>query len=213
MPLLAYCILDTQPEVTVPQSGVGGAAIESVSEAGLCCLASAFDTSDVIGRSSVRDTALEFNEVLKSVFSQVAIIPFRFPTVLADKQAVTDFLQEHQAEYHKSLSRLRTVVQMEIVISEPSSSPVAQSGAEYLRTRKAEHDALLAAAEGFRSSLNGLVASWHCRETGSGVHGYALIERAEIDKFRLQAENVKLPPDYAARITGPWPATEFLSES
>ena len=213
MPLLAYCLVEAQASIVLPQPGVGGASIETVSAAGLSCLASWFESSGPIGRTSVRAAALDFHRVLRDVLQQVAIVPFRFPTVMADPAELSNFLREHQAEYAKALLRLRTVVQMEILVEPRSPASPARgkpSGAEYLRLRKAEHDSTQAEVNNLHSQLQDLVAGWRCRETMNGIRCYALVQRGLLDAFGKRAGRVQSSTRYTARITGPWPATEFL---
>jgi len=213
MSWLVYCLVESSSSLVVPQPGVGGASIEAVSTAGLSCLVSPFDAADPVGRASVRDAALDFHRTLKHILRQVALVPFRFPTLMESQTEISNFLHQREAEYANALSRLRTVVQMEILVSSrsPSSAPASKSsGAEYLRLRKAEHDAMQSEVSRLQSGLEGLVAGWRCRETGKGTRCYALVDRLQLEAFAKQAAGMQLSSRCDARLTGPWPATEFL---
>jgi len=106
MAVLAYCITETQPEITAPHTGVRGTAIETIRIQDLQCFASQFDPQDLVGKAPIQEAALDFNRVLQELLQQIAIIPFRFPTILTDRTALSQFLTEHQAEYSEALHRL-----------------------------------------------------------------------------------------------------------
>ena len=215
MPVLAYCITETQPEITGPQSGVRGAVIEIVRVEDLQCFASRFDPQDVAGKAPIQEAALDFNRVLQDLLQQAAIIPFRFPTILKDKTALSQFLTEHRTEYREALLRLRNCVQMEILLKMPTStnSPSSpKSGAEYLRGRRAQHQHAENIVARFREAAEPLVKQWRHRETAAGIRCFALVDRSDAPAFLRQTKGVSVPTESKPRVTGPWPASEFLKE-
>lgn len=175
--------------------------------------------SDYSGQPSakpVRESALVFSRVLREIFGQIAIIPFCFPTLLGDEAELTAFLREHSAHYREDLTRLRNSVQMEVRIGfqpgEPKGEASGQSGKDYLRTRQLRHEKLKAAAQEFRRIGEAHIQDWRQRETAGGMRGYALVARDIVPAFLDAIGGAALSPDLTARITGPWPATEFLKE-
>jgi Gas vesicle synthesis protein GvpL/GvpF len=216
MPVLAYCITETQPEIVVPQAGVRGAAIEIVRVEDLQCFASQFDPQDVVGKAPIQEAALDFNRVLQDLLQQVAIIPFRFPTILTDETALSQFLTEHRTGYREALLRLRNCVQMEILLkmqttgNSQASSP--KSGAEYLRGRHAQHQYAENIVARFREAAEPLVKQWRHRETAAGIRCFALVDRSDAPAFLRQTKRVSVPSESEPRVTGPWPASEFLKE-
>jgi hypothetical protein len=216
MPVLAYCITETQPEIRVPQAGVRGTAIEIVCVEDLQCFASQFDPQDVVGKAPIQEAALDFNRVLQDLLQQVAIIPFRFPTILTDETALSQFLTEHRAEYREALLRLRNCVQMEILLkmqtSANSQASSPKSGAEYLRGRQAQHQYAENIVARFREAAEPLVKQWRHRETAAGIRCFALVDRSDAPAFLRQAKGVSVPTESEPRVTGPWPASEFLKE-
>lgn len=214
MPVLAYCITELEPRINVPAIGVQGNAIRSLKESGLCCFVSNY--SDEPSTKPVREHALTFSRVLQDMFGQIAIIPFCFPTLLADQAELSAFVREHAAQYHEELSRLRDAVQMEVQVNLPQADPKAgliqQSGRDYMRTRQLRHQKLDAAVQEFRRAGQTYIQDWRQRDTNTGIRGFALVPRSAVPSFLETMGRVALPPDLNARVTGPWPATEFLKD-
>jgi hypothetical protein len=216
MAVLAYCITETQPEITAPHTGVRGMAIETVRLQDLQCFASQFDPQDLVGKAPIQEGALDFNRVLQECLRQIAIIPFRFPTILTDETALSKFLTEHQAEYRDALLRLRNCVQMEIRLKmQTSTQPQTaslKSGAEYLRGRQAQHQYIDSIVARFREAAEPLAKDWRYHETATGIRCFALLDRSDVQAFLRQMKGVSLPGESESRVTGPWPASEFLKE-
>jgi hypothetical protein len=215
MAVLAYCITETQPEITTPHTGVRGTPIETIRIQDLQCFASQFDPQDLVGKVPIQEAALDFNRVLQDLLQQIAVIPFRFPTILADETALTQYLTEHEAEYRETLHRLRNCVQMEIrfkmqTSTQPQTLP--KSGAEYLRGRQAQHQYIDSIVSRFREAAEPLAKEWRQRETATGIRCFALVDRSDVQAFLRQMKGVSVPSESEARVTGPWPASEFLKE-
>ena len=216
MAVLAYCITETLPEITPPHAGVRGTAIEAVRIQDLQCFASQFDPQDLVGKASIQEAALDFNRVLQELLRQIAVIPFRFPTILTDETVLSQFLTEHQAEYRDALLRLRNCVQMEIRLKmQTSMQPQAtspKSGAEYLRGRQAQHQYIDSIVARFREAVQPLAKQWRHRETTEGIRCFALVDRSDVQAFLRRVQAVSVPTESEPRVTGPWPASEFLKE-
>ena len=214
MPVLAYCITELDPPIDAPKVGVQGSIITSIEESGLLCLVSHFTQQT---GTPARDTALAFSRVLQDIFRQTAIIPFSFPTLLRDETEITSFLREHAVQYREALARLRNFVQMEVQINLQQTARKADctkaSGTEYLRGRQLCRQKLASAADQFRRAGQAYVHGWRQRDAGAGIRGYALVDRRTVPAFLEKVGAVSLPSDLRARITGPWPTTEFLKES
>ena len=216
MAVLAYCITETQPEIKAPPTGVRGTTIETIRIQDLQCFISQFDLQDVVGRAPMQEAALAFNRVLQDLLRQTAIIPFRFPTIVTDETELSQFLTEHQTEYRETLHRLRNCVQMEIRLkrqtSENSRATSPKSGAEYLRSRQAQHQYVDSIVARFREAARPLAKEWRHRESATGIRCFALVDRSDVQAFLRQIKGVSVPTESEFRITGPWPASEFLKE-
>jgi hypothetical protein len=216
MAVLAYCITETRPEITAPHRGVRGTAIETIRIQDLQCFASQFDPQNLVGKAPIQEAAVDFNRVLQELLQQIAIIPFRFPTIVMDETALSQFLTDHQAEYREALHRLRNCVQMEIRLKMQTSTQqqatTPKSGAEYLRGRHAQHQYIDSIVARFREAAEPLAKQWRHHETAEGIRCYALVDRSDVQAFLRQMKAVSVPTESEPRVTGPWPASEFLKE-
>jgi len=211
MPLLAYCIAEAGAKIEVPRSGVQAKSIQTVSESGLVSFIS--DYSPAADRVQVRGVVLEFNRVLQQLLRQAAIVPFRFPTVVADESEMHRFLREHAEEYLGNLHCLQDAVQMEINLNVDDSLERARlTGAQYLRARQARRQKLAATAASFRKALLKWAKDWREHESSGGTRCYLLISRDTVPLVLQELKSIQLEGDLHARVTGPWPATEFLTE-
>jgi len=212
MPLLAYCIAEAGAKIEAPSCGVQGKRIETISESGLISFVSEYHRR--ADRDQIRSTALEFNRVLDDLLRQAAIAPFRFPTMLADQSELRQFLREHAREYLENLHRLRDAVQMEINLTVDEPCETAQvSGAGYLRARQTRHRRLADAAGTIRKVLAPSVRDWHEHVSSGRTRCYVLISRDAIQTVLEQLQGLKITGDLHARVTGPWPATEFWTQN
>jgi len=212
MSLLIYCVTETSAVNSLDHSGVGSMLVETVEHNGLRCFVSESKSAD---GKDVRDEALAFHRVLKDIFQQGAIIPFRFPTTLPDRSKVIAHLTEHLEEYTSALSRLRDLVQMELRIQSQENGPETQvkaSGTEYLRNIQARRAKLEMAAKEFRQLGAGFIKAWRQRDSTHGIRCFALIDRTAVIDFQREIGNIPIQSELTARLSGPWPATQFLTE-
>src|SRR5215467_12236469 len=99
MPVLAYCITEARDGLAMPPTGVRGMPLHTISAGGLQCFISPFDTTAMEGKAAIREAALEFHRTVQELFRQVAVVPFRFPTILPDEREISAFLADHLQEY------------------------------------------------------------------------------------------------------------------
>jgi hypothetical protein len=158
----------------------------------------------------VKASALQFHHVVSAIFAHAAVVPFRFPTLVADENELTSHLRAHAAEYRDALVRLRGMVQMEMRISHAASSASGESGTQYLRHRQERHAHLREAACNVRNATQLLVNDWRERETNKGWRCYALVARGQAGKFQEMVRSLEAPSGLQLKVTGPWPATEFI---
>jgi hypothetical protein len=212
MSLLVYCVTEASAVNPPFHNGVGGMLLESVEHKGLRCFVS---ESTSVDSKDVRDNALVFHRVLKDIFQQAAIIPFRFPTIMSDHSEVIAHLTEHSEEYRSGLSRLRDLVQMELRIQFKESGldkPAKPSGTEYLRNIQARRAKLEMAAQEFKQLVASFIKAWRQRDSTHGIRCFALIDRTAVIDFQREIGNIPIQSELTARLSGPWPATQFLTE-
>jgi hypothetical protein len=211
MPLLLYCVT-SQSDIDAPaDQGLGEVRAIDDAKHGLRCYYSHVNTlgSDA---EEAKSAALAFYGVNETLFRRVAIIPFRFPTVLADEGAIAQELARNGAQFRAALERVADAVQGEVnlrVLPQGSGTKTG-SGAEYLRSLSARGKSLDEAAARIRAAAGELVRQWQQRRLGDAVRLYALVARKDYVAFVEKPGTAGLPCGIECRLSGPWPATEFL---
>ena len=210
MPMLLYCVTEAE----------AASALSSIGVADLPVFRWAFPELDLFGsrapdpavwlKRELRASALEFHRVLGRIFETTAIVPFRFPTIFESDKQVEIHMQEHSAEYVGLLDRFRDSVQMEIRIGSDALSKSAQSGTEYLNARQRS----IQAAEGFaadlRQKLEPISKEWRERTARNEVRAFALVPRDKTEQFEKTTGAIVVPAGLNARVSGPWPVSEFI---
>lgn len=215
MDLLLYCITRDDDPIQIPRNGVREASLEELRYSGLRCIFShGPDSKDLT--AALPDSALQFHQVVQHVFRQVAVIPFRFPTFVRDQTQLKAHLQENEQRYRESLARLQNLAQMEIRISHAKPDAEAEndlskkSGTDYLRERQKRQALLDATTETLRKAGSPWLKGWHVSQQADKIRCFALLHRGEKQSFEDALAGITVPADVRVRVTGPWPATEFL---
>jgi hypothetical protein len=211
MPLLPYCVVLSDAAVVEPACGVHEAQVEWLDESALRCFFSRLGTFAAGSAEALKEDALRFHSVLHGIFTQAAVIPFRFPTTLESEQELRRFLNAGASSYREALIRLRDLVQMELRVSIfRAESTTPSSGREYLLARQAQARLLAEGAAAAQAIARGLIQDWREHESKSALRCYALVPRADIGEFESRMRALDLPKGVRMVVSGPWPATEFL---
>lgn len=211
--ILVYCGFRQSPELALPTVGVNGAPVQVKSLDDLCLLWSEVDWP--FDQNRMQKSAVEFHEVVHQVFKQTAVIPFRLLSVFEDHQTFTVFAAENRERFLQDLDRLKDVVQMECVIyPAPSQTPVDRSsGKAYLEQKAVALRSSEAVTQAMQDALSHLSHEIRIRENKNGTRLFALVQRGRENDFRQAVTAVSIPTHLSRRISGPWPAAEFLSEA
>lgn len=210
--ILAYCGFRHAPDLSLPSAGVNAAPVQVASSGELNLLWSEVEWP--FDPEQMQKSALEFHGVVRQVFNQTAVIPFRLLSVFEDQQAFNAFAAENQERFLEDLERLKNFVQMECVVYPAPSRPVVDrsSGKAYLEQKAVA----LRSSEGFAQAMRDAVAHLsrevRVREAKNGTRIFVLVERGRENDFRQAASAVAIPEHLSRRMSGPWPAAEFLSE-
>jgi hypothetical protein len=222
MPVLAYGLTEARA-LSAPAHGVEEAPVEFVEQDGLKCFFSRTPSLDSILGLPTKRAALAFHKVIQAIFTQAAVIPLRFPAILENEAELLGYMSRQKDVFCEALDRLRDMVQMDIRLSRTSTrdgqlpakrhSSSQITGAQYLEARRMQQRDLANSIAPFRGLGNDLICDWRERTSAQGLHCFALIERTAVDAFKTQAATLHLPPDVVARVSGPWPASEFVEKS
>jgi hypothetical protein len=210
--ILAYCGFHHGAPIALPAIGVNAQPVQLISIGGLGLLWSEVEWPFV--PAQMQRNALEFHEVVRHVFNQTAVIPFRLLSVFDDQQALAAFAAENQARFLDDLERLKAFVQMECVVYPAPSQAQAgsSSGTAYLEKKAVA----MRSSEGFAQAVRNAVAHLghevRVREGKNGTRIFVLVERGRESDFRQAVSVLPLPEHLSRRISGPWPASEFLSD-
>jgi len=220
--LLLYCMTEPTANVNAPATGVRGGAVTSVVEEGdagssLRCFYSDSDLSNTSQHTNqIAVDAMEFDSVIRGIFKDVAVIPFRFMTALNSVDEVRGFLRQNGDEFAEELGKIRDKIQMEVRItakSVPRTPGETSSGTDFLKSEQADSQASDDVAERIIAACPG--AKWKRKSAHDGLRLYALVDReagsAGADKFSAAVKKVDAGPEFNLRSSGPWPATEFIN--
>jgi hypothetical protein len=210
--VLAYCIAEQKSQIQVPSLGVEEAPVRSIDMGTLRCFVSDFGAH--APHEPVPEMVKAFNRVLQQIFAQAGIIPFRFPTIVEGEDVLRKFIESRAAEYSRALDRLRNKVQMDVRISlgtdTEAANTASQSGKSYLELKRDSYLRVQSIAEEFQRVSGSLAEKWVQRDTPTGIRGFALVDRSSLSVFLEKLGRVHTPPGISARITGPWPPSEFV---
>lgn len=209
--VLAYCAFLDREGFSRPESGVAGSAVQEMAEGRLRLLWSNVDWP--FDTTALQQRAVEFHSVVSHLFSQGAVVPFRLLSVFDDEDALAAFVKEHHANFTADLERLENFVQMECVLFVGREAAAVASGKAYLEMKAG----LLRGVEGYVQRLREVLApisrEVRVRESKNGSRVFVLVDRGNESTFRSLVQEFALPERLERRISGPWPASEFLSEA
>jgi hypothetical protein len=208
---LAYCAFLPAPGISVPPSGVNGAALQVTDLGRLRVLWSEVEWP--FGSAALQRNAVEFHSVVTGMFLQTAVIPFRLLSIFEDQSSFLDFITEHQADFIADLERLRNLVQMECVLYFGREGAVSPSGKAYLELKATLARSAEAYVQSIGNALAGLNHGIRTRESKSGNRIFVLVERGREAEFHSIVRDIAVPERLARRTSGPWPPAEFLSET
>ncbi len=211
--ILAYCGFLHDEKITTPATGVSGSQVNVLPAGRLRILWS--EVPWPFDQTGLQQNALEFHGVVQHVFGQAAVVPFRLLSVFDDLAGFEDFAAANAAGFIADLERLQDCVQMEAVVYviAPRAEPGSVSGKEYLQKRagvmrlRSEHAAQV------KDVVAAVSRDVKLRETKNGIRIFALVQRGEEARFRELVQNVPVPEPVSRRVSGPWPAAEFLSDA
>lgn len=215
MPVLLYCVTQPDPEVKIA-TGVFEAAVDSREMLGVRVYSSEIDNPQSLADTeSLKKAALEFHRVLREILAVTTPIPFRFPTLLDSPEVLEQHLAPEQEIYRDALARVDGAVQYEIVgtwADEQQTDRAAPvSGREYLKRRQ-EALGRIAAVEGKLKTVTAdTVREWRGREQNKKHRWFALVPRADRERFIASLRTAGGSEGIRLRLSGPWPPSEFVT--
>lgn len=209
---LAYCAFLHDPTLSLTSTGVAGANINVLEHDRLRLLWSQVEWP--FDPSALQQRAIEFHQVVHHLFKQTAVVPFRLLSLFDSHQQMTDFIARHTSGFIGDLERLHNVVQMECIIFFKSPGrPDLSSGSAYLQQKARLQSGLDEFADHLKLTLSALSEEVRIREVNNGKRIYCCVQRGQEEAFKTSLQGISVPPSLERRISGPWPASEFLRKS
>ena len=210
--VLAYCGFHHAAQIALPASGVNAQPVQLLSSGRLGLLWSEVEWP--FAPDQMQRSAIEFHQVVRHVFSQTAVIPFRLLSVFEDQQALRAVVAENQTHFLDDLERLKGFVQMECVVypAPGQAQTGSSSGKAYLEKKAVAMRSSEGLAQTVRDAVAHLSNEVRVREGKNGTRIFVLVERGRETDFREAVSVLPLPQHLLRRISGPWPAAEFLSD-
>lgn len=159
-------------------------------------------------------SALEVHALLQQLLELGGVVPFRLPAWLAEPE-IASYLDARAESYSDALRKISDCVQMELQLTSsclpiPLAANAAPSGRDYLRSRAVGQSAWRNAATLVREKLDPITREWRQHGPANGVLKVcALVPRDQRQQFLQSSAQLKLE-NIALRVSGPWPATDFI---
>ncbi len=170
--------------------------------------------------------AQQVHAVVNDIFSRSAVLPFRYPTIVADEEELARLALERGASFLDFLKRVSDKVQMDVRLAiasgtsnenpHPAPTPGARvgqpavTGRAYLEGRARCQALLSEAAERCRQTARS--ADWRIQQRAENIRCQALISRVEVISFLERMRTLELPDGVKAAISGPWPPAGFWED-
>jgi len=215
MAALLYCVTQADATVTIA-GGVCNAQVESRPMLGVRVYWSTVeDVEACFGQpEAMKQAALQFHQVLREILAITTPIPFRFPTLLENSDALEQHLASEQELYREALARVDSAVQYEIIatwLDEQPDSATPVSGREYLKRRQQEAARVAAVETKLRSVTADSVREWRSRQERKTHRWFALVPREHRERFIASLRTAGGSENVRLRLSGPWPPSEFVA--
>ena len=222
MPCLLYCVTRPDSDVALDIAGVCDETVHSQELSGLRVYWSEIaDPEKALTEGAARKNAeVKYQQVLRQIVAHFTPIPYPFPVVLADLEAVEKYVGNEQGHFDEALNRLGDTVQYEMIASwtadEQADLATPVSGKEYLKRRQESADRIAAIDSKLRTVTAGFVREWRARQDRRKHRWFALVRRQDRERFVAALRSAGPSEGVRMRLSGPWPPGEFvktLSES
>jgi response regulator RpfG family c-di-GMP phosphodiesterase len=211
--VLAYCGFLQNETLALPRTGVNQSPVQVLAEDQLRLLWSEVEWP--FEQTRLQQSAVDFHEVIHQIFRHVAVVPFRLLSIFDDPRSLQSFTREHAAAFIEDLERLRDFVQMEAVIYviRERAPEDASSGRAYLEQKARLQRLTTEHASAVEDAIKAVSPEVRVRDVKTGRRIFALVQRGEENRFRAAVESIAVPNSVSRRTSGPWPVSEFLSQS
>ncbi len=216
MPCILYCV--TQPKESVKiASGVCESDVYSGELAGLRAYWSEIaNPEECLGDpGSLKKAAVQFQRTLRDILAVTTPIPFPFPTLLENVEALGPLLATDQELYREAFLRIGDAVQYEITGSwaadQEADLATPISGREYQKRRQEAAGRIAAIDSKLKRVTADSVREWRSRQERKNHRWFALVPRESRERFVALLRSASPSEGVRLRLSGPWPPSEFVS--
>src|SRR6516225_9598469 len=217
MACLLYCVTKSDVEPVRIAAGVCDEPVHLQEAPGLRIYWSEIaDPETTLAQSAARKSAeSKFQQVLHEIVVHVKPVPFSFPLVLSDLDAVEKYITEQCQFFCQALIRLADTVQYEMIASwtadEQADLATPVSGREYAKRRQEAAGRIAAIDTKLKTVTGDTVREWRARQDRRKHHWFALVPRENRDRFIAALRSAGPSEGLRLRLSGPWPPSEFVS--
>lgn len=226
MKLYAYCLVEDVDTLDAPVRGIESAAVRllKIDEFGVL-------VSDGNAFPLTRESAITHDTVVRSLFEQTSLLPFRFGSVVSEQQ-LRHYVATYKPALKKSFAHVRGCVQMDLRIiwqrSNPDSHQTVENekqgpGTAFLEKKRRElvGDEQQAAQKNelsdlLRNDLGDVIRDQEIElrpsETAVLATVFHLVERVKTRRYQeIVQETRNNRRDLKIRVSGPWPPYSFAN--
>ena len=161
-----------------------------------------------------QEELVTYGDAVARLSGSCAALPFRFGTVVDDRETLRSLVSEREAEWWERLGAVRDKVEMVVhaeVPKVPATAP-AKTGREYVMSRVArlrEHDQLVAAVA---LAVGDLASEVRELRSSEGLRLAVLVPEGRVSDLCAALDVWQADqPGRSAWATGPWPPFSFTS--
>lgn len=160
---------------------------------------------------------LAFGQVLMRIADEAVVLPMRYATVLADREALARVLAERSTAWSERIRRVEDHVEVLVHASEAGAddeSPVPRtSGREYLLARAEQVRKRAGLVDGLSAALRGACSELRVLSSAQEARLACLVPRGRLAGLEARlAEWAGAVDGRRYRTTGPWPPFSFTEE-
>ncbi len=216
MPILLYCATQPSENVSIA-AGVCDSVLQMQELADLRFYWSEIANPEVClgDAESMKKAASRFQQVLRQILASTTPLPFPFPTLLEDADAMEDRLAAERELYRAALERIGDAVQYEIVASwaadEQADLATPVSGREYRKRRQESAERITAVDSKLKTVTADSVREWRARQERKTHRWFALVPRDRREQFLASLRSAAPSERVRLRLSGPWPPGAFIT--
>ena len=216
MACLLYCVARIDTEVIPNILGVGDEQVCAREPAGLRVYWSDLaDPETALAEGAAwKKAELKYQQVLREMVVHFTPVPIAFPAVLGDVEAIEKYFAEEREYFEEAVGRLGDAVQYELTASwtaeEQADLATPVSGREYVKRRQEAAGRVAAVDAKLKTVTEGCVREWRAQQERRQYRWYALVPRAERERFVGMLRSAGPSEGVRLRLSGPWPPGNFV---